>query len=204
MDDQVLPGATRPLVSRAALSRACTEAAADLEVEQRAHVRVHGQDHASAMAAVAAIRTAFGNVLLTAKADASVSTASRDDIDGGAIGEHQRSGPFRGKRDTPPASTAKQGEDRVIMICNAIGYGFGTDPAMACRVLRVGEDEGARRTCRTLADAVQKRQTQSVTWSGRSAAPSVCGASACLHPLLSASPRTPSFSAACRSRTCNR
>src|SRR5512145_2660116 len=61
---------------------------ARLKVEQRAHIVIDFEIHTAAPAAIAAIRTAFGHVFLTAKTHTTAATAAGFDKDFGGIDEH--------------------------------------------------------------------------------------------------------------------
>src|SRR5690606_21171429 len=66
----------------------CAPVLAMHELGQAVDARLRDNDHAAAVAAVAAVRPAPRDVLLTAKAHAAIAAAAGFHIDGDAINEH--------------------------------------------------------------------------------------------------------------------
>ena len=89
-DAQLDVGAVRAVLERAGAVAATTglERAAALELREIAPIRIREQRHVAALAAVAPVRPALGNVLLAAEAQAAVAAATRLHVDAGAVVEH--------------------------------------------------------------------------------------------------------------------
>ena len=74
--------------THAAAAGGSAKVALALEVAERGHSRLDGQDHAAAMAAVATIRPAARDVRLAAEGDGAVAAGPGRDEDASAVSEH--------------------------------------------------------------------------------------------------------------------
>src|SRR5690606_37168530 len=90
VDHEVMPVAAMAIGAAAALAVFGAPVLAHGECGQAIDPFDGSEDDASAVAAIAAVGTAAGNVLLSAKAQAAVAAAAGFEFDGDAIDEHAR------------------------------------------------------------------------------------------------------------------
>ncbi len=109
LDDQVLPGFTTAVVAASVFTTLGNELALMPEIDQRVDAAVGFQQHAAAVAAVTAVRSAHGNVFLAPETDTAIAAVTGTHIDFRLIYEFHtanRNQTRHGSHTTTPARTS--------------------------------------------------------------------------------------------------